>query len=106
MIVCLNLGPLFLGDNQELNSGSESDMSLSSMIFLNNSIGSDDSVGDGDPGVELDQSMAGMERSDLQGDEHRGNVWRLYFGSSYESESGNSPIPGMVSITYVIYILV
>lgn len=105
-VVCLKFGPLFLGDNQEMNSGSESDMSLSSMIFLNNSSGSDDSVGDGDPGVGLDQSMVLMEPSELQVEEHCGNVWRLYFGSSYESELGNSPISGLVSshFYYFIYI--
>uniref|UniRef100_A0A8D0AIR5 Peroxisomal ATPase PEX1 n=1 Tax=Sander lucioperca TaxID=283035 RepID=A0A8D0AIR5_SANLU len=82
-----------------LISGSDSDMSLSSMIFPNNSSGSDDSVGEGDPGVGLDQSMVLLEPSELQAEDehHRGNVWRLYFGSSYESELGNSPISGLVS---------
>ncbi|KAM6974793.1 peroxisomal ATPase PEX1 [Tautogolabrus adspersus] len=82
----------------ELTSGSESDMSLSSMIFPNNSSGSDDSVGEGDPtGAGLDQSMVLLESSELQteGDQYCGNVWRLYFGSSYESESGNSPFLGL-----------
>ncbi|XP_034401751.1 peroxisome biogenesis factor 1 isoform X1 [Cyclopterus lumpus] len=79
---------------RELTSGSDSDMSLSSMIFPNNSSGSDDSVGDGDPGVGLDQSMILLESSELQAEDeqHCGNVWRLYFGSSYESELENSPI--------------
>uniref|UniRef100_A0A8D0AMS1 Peroxisomal ATPase PEX1 n=1 Tax=Sander lucioperca TaxID=283035 RepID=A0A8D0AMS1_SANLU len=83
----------------ELISGSDSDMSLSSMIFPNNSSGSDDSVGEGDPGVGLDQSMVLLEPSELQAEDehHRGNVWRLYFGSSYESELGNSPISGLNS---------
>uniref|UniRef100_G3NQT8 Peroxisomal ATPase PEX1 n=1 Tax=Gasterosteus aculeatus aculeatus TaxID=481459 RepID=G3NQT8_GASAC len=73
----------------ELTSGSDSDMSLSSMIFPNNSSGSDDSVGEGDPGVGLDQSMILLEPSDLQAEDgpHYGNVWRIYFGSSFESES-------------------
>nr|XP_046273576.1 peroxisome biogenesis factor 1 isoform X2 [Scatophagus argus] len=77
----------------ELTSGSESDMSLSSMIFLNNSSGSDDSVGDGDAGVGLDQSVGLMEPSDLhvEDENHCGNVWRLYFGSSYESECTSGP---------------
>lgn len=105
VLMYLKFGPLFLGDDQELNSGSESDMSLSSMIFLNNSSGSDDSVGEGDPGTGLDQSMVLMEQSELQVEEHHGNVWRLYFGSSYESELGNSPISGLVSSHfYFIYI--
>ncbi|XP_035537876.1 peroxisome biogenesis factor 1 [Morone saxatilis] len=83
----------------ELTSGSDSDMSLSSMIFPNNSSGSDDSVGEGDPAVGLDQSMVLLEPSELQADDehHRSNVWRLYFGSSYESELGNSPISGLNS---------
>uniref|UniRef100_A0A671UCX0 Peroxisomal ATPase PEX1 n=1 Tax=Sparus aurata TaxID=8175 RepID=A0A671UCX0_SPAAU len=94
----LNFGLLFLGDNQELTSGSESDMSLSSMIFPNNCSGSDDSVGEGEAVAGLDQSMVLLEPSELKvEDEHLGNVWRLYFGSSYESESGNSPISGLVS---------
>ncbi|KAE8282071.1 Peroxisome biogenesis factor 1 Peroxin-1 Peroxisome biogenesis disorder protein 1 [Larimichthys crocea] len=84
----------------ELTSGSESDMSLSSMIFPNNSSGSDDSVGDGDTGVGLDQSMVLLERNELQieDEHHRGNIWRLYFGSSYESEMGYSPISGVNSL--------
>uniref|UniRef100_A0A4W6CWC0 Peroxisomal ATPase PEX1 n=1 Tax=Lates calcarifer TaxID=8187 RepID=A0A4W6CWC0_LATCA len=83
----------------ELTSGSDSDMSLSSMIFPNNSSGSDDSVGEGDPGMSLDQSMVLLEPDELQAedDQHRSNVWRLYFGSSYESELGNSPILGLNS---------
>ncbi|XP_070841455.1 peroxisomal ATPase PEX1 isoform X1 [Chaetodon trifascialis] len=90
-----------LGSNtphQELTSGSESDMSLSSMIFPNNSSGSDDSMGDGDPCVGMDHSMVLLEPPDLQAeDEHRSNVWRLYFGSSYESELGNSALSGLNS---------
>lgn len=67
------------------------------MIFPNNSSGSDDSVGEGDPGVGLDQSMVLLEPSEFQAEDERcGNVWRLYFGSSYESELGNSPISGQV----------
>lgn len=67
------------------------------MIFLNHSSGSDDSVGEGDPGLGLDQSTVLVEPSELQIEEHHGNMWRLYFGSSYESELGNSPISGLVS---------
>uniref|UniRef100_A0A673CK92 Peroxisomal ATPase PEX1 n=1 Tax=Sphaeramia orbicularis TaxID=375764 RepID=A0A673CK92_9TELE len=70
-----------------LTSGSDSDMSLSSMVFPNNSSGSDDSVGEGDLGAGLDQSMVLLEHSELQADdEHCGNIWRLYFGSSYETD--------------------
>lgn len=69
------------------------------MMFPNHSSGSDDSVGEGDPDVGLDQSIVLHEHSELQADDehHCGNVWRLYFGSSYESELGNSPISGLVS---------
>ncbi|KAK5855166.1 hypothetical protein PBY51_005297 [Eleginops maclovinus] len=81
----------------DLTCGSDSDMSLSSMMFPNNSSGSDDSVGEGDPGVGLDQSMVFLEPSELQAEGHRGNVWRIYFGSSFESEVGNSPISGLNS---------
>ncbi|KAM6899312.1 peroxisomal ATPase PEX1 [Xenentodon cancila] len=79
----------------ELTLASDSDMSLSSMIFPNNSSGSDDSVGEGDQGVGCDQSMVLLESSELRAedDQCHGNVWRLYFGSSYESELENSPIP-------------
>ncbi|KAF0024772.1 hypothetical protein F2P81_023574 [Scophthalmus maximus] len=81
----------------ELTCGSDSDMSLSSMIFPNNSSGSDDSVGERDQGTCLDQSIVLLEPDELRAEEehHRSNVWRLYFGSSYESESGNSPISGL-----------
>lgn len=68
------------------------------MIFPNHSSGSDDSVGDGEPGAALDQSMVLLEPSELQAEcEHRSNIWRLYFGSSYESELGNSSLSGLVS---------
>lgn len=86
---------LCLGDNQELSSSSEGDMSLSSMIFPNNS--SDDSVGEGDQGAGLDPSTALTEPHEQQVEEHRENVWRFYYGSSCASELGNSPVSGMVS---------
>lgn len=73
-------------------------MSLSSMIFPNNSSTSDDSVGDGDPGVLLDLSAPVTEPRV----EERENVWRLYFGSSCESEPGNSPILEMVSCLFFV----
>lgn len=55
-------------------------------------------MGDGEPAAGMDQSVAlPVEPGELQLEEHRGNVWRLYFGSSYESETGNSPVSGLVS---------
>lgn len=94
-----------LGPNlpHELGSGSDSDMSLSSMIFLNHGSGSDDSAGEGEPGPglrpgsSLDQSMVLLDPGDLQTEDPRGNIWRLYFGSSYESELGNPSPPGLNS---------
>ncbi|XP_038580870.1 peroxisome biogenesis factor 1 [Micropterus salmoides] len=88
-----------LGSSTPHELTSDSDMSLSSMIFPNTSSGSDDSVGEGDPGMVLDQSLVLPEPSQLQAEDeqHRSNVWRLYFGSSYESEFGNSPISGLNS---------
>ncbi|KAG9355439.1 hypothetical protein JZ751_000277 [Albula glossodonta] len=64
----------------DLGSGSDSDVSLSSMIFLNHSSGSDDSAGEGD---------GGLDHGELPTEDPRHNLWRLYFGSSYESELGN-----------------
>lgn len=80
-----------------MSSGSESDISLSSMIFPNNTSGSDDSVWDGDPGVGLEPSTALTEPREPRVEEQCENVWRLYFGSSCASELGNSPVSGMVS---------
>lgn len=76
----------------ELTSVSDSDMSLSSMIFPNNSSGSGDSVGEGDQSLVLDQSLVVLEPAELhtEHEECHDNVWRLYFGSSFESETGNS----------------
>ncbi|XP_031236141.1 peroxisome biogenesis factor 1 [Mastomys coucha] len=68
-------------------SSSDSDLSLSSMVFLNHSSGSDDSAGDGECG--LDQSLVSLEMSEILPDESKFNMYRLYFGSSYESELGN-----------------
>ncbi|XP_029414212.1 peroxisome biogenesis factor 1 isoform X2 [Nannospalax galili] len=68
-------------------SSSDSDLSLSSMVFLNHSSGSDDSAGDGEYG--LDQSLVSLEMSEILPDESKFNMYRLYFGSSYESELGN-----------------
>uniref|UniRef100_A0A4X1U6U6 Peroxisomal ATPase PEX1 n=1 Tax=Sus scrofa TaxID=9823 RepID=A0A4X1U6U6_PIG len=72
---------------QDGGSSSDSDLSLSSMVFLNHSSGSDDSAGDGEYG--LDQSLVSLEMSEVLPDESKINMYRLYFGSSYESELGN-----------------
>ncbi|XP_016074261.1 PREDICTED: peroxisome biogenesis factor 1 [Miniopterus natalensis] len=69
------------------SSSSDSDLSLSSMVFLNHSSGSDDSAGDGESGLE--QSLVSLEMSEVLPDESKFNIYRLYFGSSYESELGN-----------------
>ncbi|XP_032159902.1 peroxisome biogenesis factor 1 isoform X2 [Mustela erminea] len=73
--------------DQDGSSSSDSDLSLSSMVFLNHSSGSDDSAGDGECGLE--QSLVSLEMSEMLPDESRFNMYRLYFGSSYESELGN-----------------
>ncbi|XP_048462372.1 peroxisome biogenesis factor 1 [Rhincodon typus] len=71
---------------RDAGSGSDSDMSLSSMIFLNHSNGSDESTGD----VErwLEQSPVYLDTSEILPEDPCPNIWRLYFGSSYESELG------------------
>ncbi|XP_054420545.1 peroxisomal ATPase PEX1 isoform X1 [Pteronotus mesoamericanus] len=69
------------------SSSSDSDLSLSSMVFLNHSSGSDDSAGDGECGLE--QSLVSLEMSEMLPDESKFNIYRLYFGSSYESDLGN-----------------
>ncbi|KAM9386859.1 peroxisomal ATPase PEX1 [Phaethornis superciliosus] len=79
-----NLGS---GLTQDFGSSSDSDFSLSSMVFLNHSSGSDDSAIDGDAGLE--QSLISLEMSDVLPEDPRSNMYRLYFGSSYESELGN-----------------
>ncbi|XP_039379575.1 peroxisome biogenesis factor 1 isoform X6 [Mauremys reevesii] len=78
-----------LGSNlpQDIGSSSDSDLSLSSMVFLNHSSGSDDSAGDVEGGLE--QSLISLEMSELFSEDSRSNIYRLYFGSSYESELGN-----------------
>uniref|UniRef100_A0A2I3H5W1 Peroxisomal ATPase PEX1 n=1 Tax=Nomascus leucogenys TaxID=61853 RepID=A0A2I3H5W1_NOMLE len=80
-------GMLLSSGLQDGSSSSDSDLSLSSMVFLNHSSGSDDSAGDGECG--LDQSLVSLEMSDILPDESKFNMYRLYFGSSYESELGN-----------------
>ncbi|XP_032902425.1 peroxisome biogenesis factor 1 isoform X2 [Amblyraja radiata] len=72
---------------QDAHSGSDSDASLSSMIFLNHSSGSDESVGDVEGGSE--HSAFYLDTSEILPDDPCPNIWRLYFGSSYESEVGN-----------------
>ncbi|KAJ8334176.1 hypothetical protein SKAU_G00398150 [Synaphobranchus kaupii] len=71
----------------DLGSGSDSDVSLSSMIFLNHSSGSDDSAGEGEGGLE--HGMVLLDPGELPPEDPHHNIWRLYFGSSYESELGN-----------------
>ncbi|NWI88119.1 PEX1 factor, partial [Pitta sordida] len=78
---------LSLGLTQDFGSTSDSDFSLSSMVFLNHSSGSDDSAVDGEAGLE--QSHISLDMSDLLPEDPRSNMYRLYFGSSYESDLGN-----------------
>ncbi|XP_032847246.2 peroxisome biogenesis factor 1 isoform X2 [Tyto alba] len=73
--------------DQDFGSSSDSDFSLSSMVFLNHSSGSDESATDGEAGLE--QSLISLDMSDLLPEDPRSNMYRLYFGSSYESELGN-----------------
>ncbi|XP_013908117.1 PREDICTED: peroxisome biogenesis factor 1 [Thamnophis sirtalis] len=79
----------------EIGSSSDSDLSLSSMVFLNQSSGSDDSGRDGEGGLE--QSLTSLELCDLLPEDPRSNIYRLYFGSSYESELGNGTASEMSS---------
>ncbi|KAM9024812.1 peroxisomal ATPase PEX1 isoform 5-T5 [Ara ararauna] len=79
-----NLGS---SSTQDIVSSSDSDFSLSSMVFLNHSSGSDDSAVDGEVGLE--HSLISLDMSDLLPEDPRSNMYRLYFGSSYESELGN-----------------
>uniref|UniRef100_A0A8C5T6D3 Peroxisomal ATPase PEX1 n=1 Tax=Malurus cyaneus samueli TaxID=2593467 RepID=A0A8C5T6D3_9PASS len=78
---------LNLSLTQDFGSSSDSDFSLSSMVFLNHSSGSDDSAIDGEAGLE--QSLISLDISDLLPEDPRSNMYRIYFGSSYESELGN-----------------
>uniref|UniRef100_A0A8C5LEW0 Peroxisomal ATPase PEX1 n=1 Tax=Jaculus jaculus TaxID=51337 RepID=A0A8C5LEW0_JACJA len=80
-------GRLLSNRLQDGGSSSDSDLSLSSMVFLNHSSGSDDSAGDGECG--LDHSLVSLEMSEVLPEESKFNMYRLYFGSSYESELGN-----------------
>ncbi|NXD18973.1 PEX1 factor, partial [Spelaeornis formosus] len=95
-----------LGLTQDFGSSSDSDFSLSSMVFLNHSSGSDDSAIDGEAGLE--HSLISLDMSDLLPEDPRSNMYRLYFGSSYESDLGNGTpselsslcLSGPNSITY------
>ncbi|XP_010226476.1 PREDICTED: peroxisome biogenesis factor 1 isoform X1 [Tinamus guttatus] len=75
------------GLSQDFGSSSDSDVSLSSMVFLNHSSGSDDSATDAETGLE--HSLVSLDMSELLHEDSRSNMYRLYFGSSYESELGN-----------------
>ncbi|XP_018413103.1 PREDICTED: peroxisome biogenesis factor 1 isoform X2 [Nanorana parkeri] len=72
---------------QDSSSGSDSDASLSSMIFLNQSSVSDESGGEADS--VLDHSLTSLEMIRIPPEEPKSNIWRLYFGSSNESDLGN-----------------
>uniref|UniRef100_A0A8C5RJM2 Peroxisomal ATPase PEX1 n=1 Tax=Laticauda laticaudata TaxID=8630 RepID=A0A8C5RJM2_LATLA len=84
----------------EVGSSSDSDLSLSSMVFLNQSSGSDDSARDGEGGLE--QSLTSLELCDLLPEDPRSNIYRLYFGSSYESELGNGTASEMVNFSTLL----
>ncbi|MGH0142184.1 UNVERIFIED_CONTAM: hypothetical protein FKN15_052238 [Acipenser sinensis] len=82
-----NIRSNYRNRHMDVGSGSDSDVSLSSMIFLNHSSGSDDSSGEVEGGLE--RSVVCLDSSELLPENPRQNAWRLYFGSSYESELGN-----------------
>ncbi|KAK3512008.1 hypothetical protein QTP70_027628 [Hemibagrus guttatus] len=79
-----SLGPSMLAD---LGSGSDSEVSVSSLIFLNHSSGSDDSAGETEAGMET--SAVALEHSEIPTEDLNHNIWRLYFGSSFELELGH-----------------
>ncbi|TSK31456.1 Peroxisome biogenesis factor 1 [Bagarius yarrelli] len=79
-----SLGPNVLAD---LGSGSDSEVSVSSLIFLNHSSGSDDSAGETEAGMET--SSVALEHSEIPTEELNHNIWRLYFGSSFDLELGH-----------------
>ncbi|XP_075683815.1 peroxisomal ATPase PEX1 isoform X2 [Rhinoderma darwinii] len=72
---------------QDSGSGSDSDASLSSMIFLNHSSVSDESSGE--PDGALEQSFTSLDMVKIPPDDSKSNIWRLYFGSSNDSDLGN-----------------
>lgn len=67
------------------------------MVFLNHSSGSDDSAIDGEAAPE--QSLISLDMSELLPEDSRSNMYRLYFGSSYESELGNGTPSELVNHT-------
>lgn len=71
------------------------------MVLLNHSSGSDDSAGDGEHGC--DQSLTSLEMSEILPDESKLNMYRLYFGSSYESELGNGTASDLVGTWAVVH---
>ncbi|KAF2983508.1 hypothetical protein EK904_005701 [Melospiza melodia maxima] len=89
---------LNLGLTQDFGSSSDSDFSLSSMVFLNHSSGSEDSATDGELGLE--HSLVSLDMSDLLPEDPRSNMYRLYFGSSYESELGNGTPSELSSLCF------
>ncbi|XP_066441857.1 peroxisomal ATPase PEX1 isoform X2 [Eleutherodactylus coqui] len=72
---------------QDSRSGSDSDASLSSMIFLNHSSVSDESSGE--PDSALEQSFTSLEMVKIPPADSKSNIWRLYFGSSNDSDLAN-----------------
>lgn len=72
---------------QDLGSGSDSEVSLSSLSFLNHSSGSDDSAGETEAGMET--SAVALGHSEIPAEDLNHNIWRLYFGSSFELELGH-----------------
>ncbi|KAF7691336.1 peroxisome biogenesis factor 1 isoform X2 [Silurus meridionalis] len=79
----------------ELGSGSDSEVSVSSLIFLNHSSGSDDSAGEAEAGLET--SAAALEHTEIPTEDLNRNIWRLYFGSSFELELGHNSPPELNS---------
>ncbi|XP_049607681.1 peroxisomal ATPase PEX1 isoform X1 [Syngnathus scovelli] len=78
---------LYNAQLEALNAGPETtcDMSLSSMIFPNNSSGSDDLADDGEGDGYVSLEPADLLVSDKSHHQKGGDAWRLYFGSSFES---------------------
>ncbi|KAM9308068.1 peroxisomal ATPase PEX1 [Gastrophryne carolinensis] len=71
---------------QDNGSGSDSDASLSSLIFLNHSSVSDESTGE--PDAAMDQSFTSLDTIRIPPADSKANIWRLYFGSSNDSDPG------------------
>lgn len=84
---------------QDFGSGSDSEVSLSSMIFLNHSSGSDDSAGETEASMET--SAVALEHSEFPTEDANHNIWRLYFGSSFELELGHHSPSELVRVTVV-----